>query len=522
MRITLTVTEGPHRGQTFRFEEHSTFLVGRSPEAHFVLPEKDPYFSRLHFVVEINPPLCRLQDLGSHNGTYVNGRRVEAADLRDGDQIKAGHTILRVRLEPPSDEELPPREPPPAGTMTLPGPGVAGDDPWADVLRGHAAGLDGLALAAPLRDDQRQRWASARPVAVEWYVQLLPRLAEQPDALLDLIYQEVVLREGRGERPTEEEYRQRFPRLAAQLERQFALHRALEDSTGASVAASVARPVVPGAPAIPGYEIRELLGTGTLGAVYRAVRADDGTSVALKTVRPAVPPAPSVLRRFLGEADALRGLCHRHVVAFHAAGESGGLLWFAMELVAGPDAGRLAREQGPLEAGRVARWGVQLLEGLGHAHAGGFVHRDVKPANVLVTGESGAEVVKLADFGLARTYQASQLSGLTLVGGGDTPGFLPPEQLLDFRNVRPAADQYAAAATLYHLLTGQDVHDRAATRSEFFRRVLQADTVALRCRRADLPAGLEEVLRRALARRPEDRFPDAAAFRAALLPFADG
>src|SRR5215472_14339760 len=100
MRINLTVTSGPHTGKVFAFEEHDYFLVGRSKRAHFQLPAKDKYFSRIHFMVEMNPPVCRVMDMGSHNGTYLNGRKVEeAADIHDGDRIKAGHTILRVTVQ---------------------------------------------------------------------------------------------------------------------------------------------------------------------------------------------------------------------------------------------------------------------------------------------------------------------------------------------------------------------------------------------------------------------------------------
>src|SRR5262245_5987743 len=99
MRITLTVNEGPNKGQVFAFEEHDNFIVGRSSRAHLRLPIKDKYFSRLHFLVEMNPPFCRLLDLGSRNGTYVNGKRVPSADLKDGDQIGAGKTTLHVAIE---------------------------------------------------------------------------------------------------------------------------------------------------------------------------------------------------------------------------------------------------------------------------------------------------------------------------------------------------------------------------------------------------------------------------------------
>src|SRR5437660_9966535 len=107
MRVTLTVTDGPHTGQAFSFSGHDTFLVGRSKRAHLRLPAKDRYFSRVHFLVEVNPPQCRLMDMDSRNGTHVNGARVEMADLKDGDQIRAGHTIFRVSIgAPPAEASL--------------------------------------------------------------------------------------------------------------------------------------------------------------------------------------------------------------------------------------------------------------------------------------------------------------------------------------------------------------------------------------------------------------------------------
>src|SRR3954453_714719 len=98
MRITLKVTAGPHTGQEFSFDRHDTFLVGRSRHAHFQLPIKDRYFSRVHFMVEVNPPQCRLMDMGSHNGTYVNDQKVRTIELHDGDKIQAGRTVLRVAV----------------------------------------------------------------------------------------------------------------------------------------------------------------------------------------------------------------------------------------------------------------------------------------------------------------------------------------------------------------------------------------------------------------------------------------
>src|SRR5690242_2104287 len=99
MRITLTVIAGPLQGTEFTFAERDTFLVGRSRYAHFRL--KDKFLSSIHFMMEWKPPRCRLIDLGSHNGTYVNGTRTLSTDLKTGDLIRAGHTTLRLAVHDP-------------------------------------------------------------------------------------------------------------------------------------------------------------------------------------------------------------------------------------------------------------------------------------------------------------------------------------------------------------------------------------------------------------------------------------
>src|SRR5262245_23826410 len=96
MIVTLTVIAGPHRGRVIAFRSHDTFVVGRSSAAQFRLPFRDKTLSRLHFLVEVNPPACRLMDMASLNGTFVNGRRVSAVDLRDGDTIRGGRTAIGV------------------------------------------------------------------------------------------------------------------------------------------------------------------------------------------------------------------------------------------------------------------------------------------------------------------------------------------------------------------------------------------------------------------------------------------
>ena len=397
--VTLTVTDGPHQGRVFTFAGHDTFLVGRSKRAHFQLVAKDMYFSRLHFLVEVNPPRVRVTDVNSRNGTWVNDRRIPSAELHDGDRIKAGHTILRVAI----------------------------------------------------------RYAPGEAPTVD------------PEPILE----------------------------------------------AATMAPSAAFP------AIPGYAIERELGRGGMGVVYLARKESSGERVALKTIMPAVAPTRVQVERFLREARILERLKHPHVVAFRAMGEEGGLLWFAMEYVAGTDAARLVKEQGALPIKPAVRLICQTLQALAHAHEQGYVHRDIKPANILIAGEGGKRSVKLADFGLARVYQTSQLSGLTLAGDmGGTVKFMPPEQITAYREVKPAADQYAAAATLYHLLTAQHVYDFTDLGVGAIAKILEEDPVPLRQRRSEVPELLAAIIHRALEREPRDRFADVAAFHKALLAFA--
>lgn len=119
MRVTLTSTSGPAMGLSFTFAGRDTFLVGRSRQAHAHLPSVDKSLSRLHFMVELTVAGCRLIDLGSHNGTFVNGTRVLSADLHDGDTIRAGGYTLSVRVEPAAFAAPPQRDPPRAGPRSV-------------------------------------------------------------------------------------------------------------------------------------------------------------------------------------------------------------------------------------------------------------------------------------------------------------------------------------------------------------------------------------------------------------------
>lgn len=292
------------------------------------------------------------------------------------------------------------------------------------------------------------------------------------------------------------------------------------ESSPATSSALFLRPDTSPTLEIPGYSVERLLGAGGMGEVHAARRESDGMAVAVKIIRPAVHPTREAVGRFQREIAILEQLSHPHIVRLLGSGIAGGVLYFVMERINGRDANRVIKDEGPFSTPRAVRLICQLLDALHAAHDKGFVHRDVKPSNLMLTGQGESESLKLTDFGLARAYEASMMSGLTVTGeSGGTPGFMPPEQVLDFRSAKPPADQYAVAATLFFLLTGRLVFDGAPSRLDLLLRILQDEPIPLRqpYPGPPLPEPILDVLRRALARKPEDRFPDVLAMRAALL-----
>jgi hypothetical protein len=430
MRVTLRVLAGPYTGREFTFDQHDTFLIGRADTAHLYLPE-DRFFSRHHCLLEIAPPRCFLRDLGSTNGTFVNGQRVPEAFLISGDRIQGGQTVLEVEVQ--SDQAV------------------------------TVDGLDAPTMTRPTVITVECANCGRREQTEASHV----------DEKMSFLCEDC----------REELKRQPQP--------------------------------------IPGYEMIKVLGRGGMGCVMLARDGKTGQQVAIKSLLPEVAVTEVSLRRFMREIQVAAALDHPNIVRFIESGTNSGTVYLVTEYVEGSDAARLADAHGgrlPLrEAIDIV---IQSLDALAYAHSKGYIHRDIKESNILISGTAPNFTAKLTDFGLAKSFTQSGMSGITMAGDmAGTFAYMPPEQIRDFRNVRPTSDIYAIGMTAYSLLAGDTAldlgphNDIAGT----VRAIFEGKVIPLRERAAEVPAQVAEVIERALAKDPANRWHSAAAMRTALM-----
>ncbi|MCX4090857.1 serine/threonine-protein kinase [Nocardia sp. alder85J] len=257
-----------------------------------------------------------------------------------------------------------------------------------------------------------------------------------------------------------------------------------------------------------GYVIERLLGRGSMGEVYLARHPRLPRWVALKVLDPALSGDRAIRARFEREADLAARLDHPNIVAVHDRGIEDDRLWIAMQYVDGADAAGLdARALAPAEAVRIV---TDIADALDYAHASGILHRDVRPANILIAAETGNRVL-LSDFGIARLHDDSTHR----TGTGNltaTLGYAAPEQLAG-AEVDDRADQYALACTLYRLLTGNVPYP--LTNPAALLEIRRSAPVPVSALRPELPPALDAVLTTALAPHPQQRFAGCGEFAAA-------
>lgn len=421
----IEVTKGPHKGVRLEIDEDCFLYAGRDPSADICLV-LDPFFSQRHFCLEVTPPRCKVIDLDSKNGTYVNHQAVKKAVLKAGDIISGGTTEIRFNIR---------------------------------VSRKKFRYEDKSTIIG-LEDEKK-------PVA--------KTLNLSHDSLRHV-----------NQPPGEPEY---------------------EDDSLRD---------------IPGYSIKSLIGKGGMGAVFLAIHEETGKEVALKVIIPEGEGGDDEdsTRLFVREASVISQLKHPRIVEFMEFGQIEGRLFLAMEYVKQVYFNDLAEK---LDSARKIRLACgiicQVLEGLDHAHKHSLVHRDIKPSNILLTINNKKPEVKISDFGLAKNYMTAGYSGIT--GTGDIRGtlfYMPPEQILNSRDVKPTADIYAVGATLYNYLSRNNPYDNTSTQSGI-QMILHEEIVPLNERCPELPGELVRVVHKALSKEPENRFRSAKEMYKAVLPF---
>jgi hypothetical protein len=250
------------------------------------------------------------------------------------------------------------------------------------------------------------------------------------------------------------------------------------------------------------YDVMEVVGRGGMGVVLKAFDARLNRFVALKVLSPRLAASASAHQRFVREGRAAAAVCHENVVPVHAVDEAAGLPFLVMHYVRGKSLQERLDRCVPLRLAEILRIGAQVASGLAAAHAQGLVHRDVKPANILLDGEERA---KLTDFGLARAADDPRLSHSGMLVG--TPQYMAPEQargeVVDHR-----ADLFSLGSVLYSLCTGRAPF-RASTTLAVLRRVVEDEPEPIDARNAETPRWLAQIIGRLMAKDPAARHSSA-------------
>jgi serine/threonine-protein kinase len=431
MQVNLRVLAGPYKGRVFCFTQPDTFLIGRSNDAHLCLTD-DRFFSRHHCLLEITPPHCFLRDLGSTNGTFVNGQKVSEAFLENGAQIQGGETVLLVEVS--------------TGEENARATASQADIPVKPTI------ITVACLNCGRREEAQ---------------------ATSTDEHLTFLCEDCRIELKKSPQP------------------------------------------------IPGYDMVKVLGRGGMGCVMLARNQADGRAVAIKTLLPEFAVSDKSMRRFLREIDVAAALKHPSIVQFIDRGVHNGVVYLVTEFVDGADAAKLADARGGrLPQSETLEIISQTLDGLSYAHAQGYIHRDIKDQNILVKGTLPNLSAKLTDFGLAKSFTQSGMSGVTVAGEmAGTLAYMPPEQLKNFRDVKPQSDIYAVGMTAYSLLSGQLALKigRNTSMAETIKAIFEQPSIPLRERAPDLPGAVCEIIDRALVKDPTERWQSAKAMRTALM-----
>ncbi len=545
MRVEIKITAGPAKGGNFIFDEPDRFLFGRAADARISLP-KDPYVSRQHFLLEISPPDCKVTDLDSKNGLFVNGVRyggrkptkqgvVQALDgaqsayLNDGDEIIVGDTRMKVFIQ-----------------VDIFCVGCGRKIPLEE--KDESAFVGNTYLCRDCRQKEGNGEPVHEKVAISSY-------APKPSKLMVHCIRcnkDVTDEAGtRGQIPGA-----RYVCRTCREKEATSPVEIIEKMLNAAVAEKTP----PGSPIIQGYRIEKKIGRGGMGVVYKATDRRAGQPVAIKTMLPHVAADPDGVRTFLREVEVTRQLKHPNIVQLFDHGNAQGTFYLVLEFVDGPDLYQHIKSKGGyLSLDEAAPIMLETLEGLAYAHQvtlklaisegefksfSGIVHRDLKPQNILLVRQGNQWIPKISDFGTAKSFESAGLTDMTIPGDVlGTPMYWPREQITHYKYLNPATDVFSLASVFYEVLTGVWVREgfeemfdkckkqrRTPAISDYMKVIAGNPAIPIRKRNPDIPEPVAKVFDRALreAEVPHDetkmrevlmelRYPDAHAFRNALI-----
>jgi serine/threonine protein kinase len=261
------------------------------------------------------------------------------------------------------------------------------------------------------------------------------------------------------------------------------------------------------------YALEGEIGRGGMSVVYRARDIRLNRPVAIKVLPPELAYDPAIRTRFTREAQTSAQLAHPHIVPIYDVGEREGIAYFVMAIVTGGNLADLLAREPRLPLPQVRKILTEIAEALHYAHLRGVIHRDIKPDNILLDGESGR--VMVTDFGIARAIEAG--TRLTVTGSAvGTPTYMSPEQAMGERELDGRSDIYSLGILAYQMLTGRVPFTAGNAMALLLKHVGEQPRPIAELR-PDTPRALREAIDRALMKEPEDRWPSAAALRDALV-----
>ncbi len=510
-RVTIQLTAGHGSGSEIVCTEPTVLVFGRAKDCKPRYPgDGHKSISRHHCLVEVNPPDVRIRDLGSLRGTFIDGPARDAAS--------AAFAVVQ-------DRKLGGRPKGSAPDARYTSPDVELGDGAEVRLTPQAQAAFRVQMYLPARctaceaaipDDERD--ACLQPSGELLCPACRPRRTNVKAPMKTCAWcQRGVTGERGANRPGP------FVCGACRENVKTIIHGL----------ASQARHGDPSLSAIRSYILGDEIGHGGMGAVYLGQHERTGELVAIKLMLPNVAASDRAVAMFEREIRNTMALQHRHVVRLLDHGFARGAFFMILEYCDGGSADRLlAKRGGTLPVEEAVEIILQALAGLEYAHqaplpfvrqkGGGFgpglglVHRDIKPANLFLAGQGSNRVVKIGDYGLAKAFDETGLSGATHAGkAAGTLGFMCRRQVIDYQHAPAAVDVWALAASLYNLLTDDVPRDFPEDRDPWLV-VLEGNPVPIRKRNPQVPRKLAALIDRALVEEPDFAFQSAAEFRSAL------